>query len=189
MDPINMRPLPGPYPRGEDPCNPLYWYPRNIPEYCNYRNFPIPPKPIGPPLPMPLPVPVPQPSLMMPMPAPAPLPLLPPLPYGVPIAPTNPMIPGVRPYQYEASLNPMVPSSYPYSSGPQQAGMVPGLPGLVTRDGGINILPFSDAYSDLIETHKNQMIRRRLQKLIREYEDFPNSRSYKRLRKYARRNM
>lgn len=51
--------------------------------------------------------------------------------------------------------------------------MVPGIPGLVSPDGGINILPFSDAYSDMLEKHKQKMIRKHLQKLISEYDNFP----------------
>lgn len=51
--------------------------------------------------------------------------------------------------------------------------MVPGIPGLVSPDGGINILPFSDAYADMLEKHKQKMIRKRLQKLLNEYDKYP----------------
>lgn len=52
-------------------------------------------------------------------------------------------------------------------------GVVPGIPGLVSPDGGINIMPFSDAYSDMLEKHKQKMIRKRLQKLLNEYDRYP----------------
>lgn len=48
--------------------------------------------------------------------------------------------------------------------------MGPGLPGLVAEDGGINIMPFSDAYADLLEGHKQKMVRIRLQKVLDEYD-------------------
>ncbi|CAG4942138.1 unnamed protein product [Colias eurytheme] len=183
MDPLDMRPLENKLRPGEDPCNPLYWYPRNIPEYCNYKvtNKPM----IKPPLPMPLPVPIPMvpppppiPIPVPPMPAPYPIYPVPPLPYGIPIAPTNPMIPVIQ--------NPYIPSMYPMPGfpSPAQAGMVPGLPGMVSRDGGINILPFSDVYADMLEKHRNKMIRRKLARIIGEYEDFPNRKTYNRLKKF-----
>lgn len=202
MDPLNQKPLA----KKDDPCNPLYWYPRGIPEHCNkpeIDNDPKPPAPLPSPLPVPIPVPMPpQPAPVpvsvpfppmplpipfqmpipgtmpgslplfphMPMPAPfiprpQPIPVFPtpPLPYGVPLIPSNPMVPiGGFPYPY-------MPPPPMFQQGPP-AGMVPGLPGLVSPDGGINILPFSDAYTDLIERHKHKMLRKKLENLIKKYE-------------------
>ncbi|CAH2103781.1 unnamed protein product [Euphydryas editha] len=147
------------YPSGEDPCNPLYWYPKNIPDYCasrttlkplpsvNNKPFLIPPDFLSPPVPFPqmpvMPVPVPQMPIM-------PAPTLPGMTYGLPFP--IPMLPSYHP---------------PFRP---QIGMVPGLPGIVSSDGGINIMPFSDAYADILENHKNKMIRKRLQKIINKYE-------------------
>ncbi|CAF4744735.1 unnamed protein product [Pieris macdunnoughi] len=156
---------------GEDPCNPLYWYPRHIPEYCQYR---APNKPdIKLPIQVPLPVPLP---LVPPMPVPLPIP---PLPYGVPIVPSNPMIPIVPNLYYP----PISSHSAPFYPQPQAA-MVPGISGIVSRDGGINILPFSDAYADMLEKHKNNMIRRKLERLLDRFDEYPNRGTYRRLKKY-----
>lgn len=206
MDPLNQRPLEN----KDNPCNPLYWYPRDIPEYCNKPNvFPDDPKPpasppqLPPPLPVPIPVPMPPQPVPVPIPAPfppipipipapvpAPMPLFPPmpmpapfmplppplpvfptppLPYGIPIIPTNPMVPiGGFPYPY-------MPPPPMLQQGPP-AGMVPGLPGLVSPDGGINILPFSDAYTEVMERHRQKMLRKKLEKLIKEYDSKRHSR-------------
>ncbi|KOB69520.1 Uncharacterized protein OBRU01_14405 [Operophtera brumata] len=203
MDPLAQKPL-KPFLPGEDPCNPLYWYPKPIPEYCNKpkqpavprQPLPLPPQPLpSPPQPLPfrpmmpippiaIPVPYPMPPLMPPYP-PQPIPCFPsaepqflpppmpqflpppmlqiPAPYGVPLVPTNPMVPFAgMPY----------PPIFPPRP---QAGLVPGIPGLVSQDGGINILPFSDVYSDMLEKHKQKMIRKRLQKVLDEYEDCPRN--------------
>ncbi|XP_046977631.1 leucine-rich repeat extensin-like protein 6 [Vanessa cardui] len=145
-----------------DPCNPLYWYPRHIPEYCNFRTTEKPdpamiplldPPPLQPiPLPMPAPIP---PPLPVPFPPPLP-PQYPPLISGMP---PSPFMPFGLPYS-----NPMFPNYSP--AFPAQIGMVPGLPGIVSDDGGINILPFSDVYADVLEKHKNRMVRRRLNKFL-----------------------
>ncbi|XP_041987403.1 proline-rich receptor-like protein kinase PERK2 isoform X2 [Aricia agestis] len=45
--------------------------------------------------------------------------------------------------------------------------MLPKLPGLVSKDGGINIMPFSDVYTDLFEKFKGKVARRELKKLAR----------------------
>ncbi|KAH9637298.1 hypothetical protein HF086_006942, partial [Spodoptera exigua] len=245
---------------GEDPCNPLYWYPKPIPEFCNYRNMPTPPpsdgsdKPVPVPIPVPLPPPIPIPVPVLPPPVvhptvpsdplppiAVPHPIMPlpiPLPFGIPLAPTNPMVPvaGIPlpppqmapspepcpppppysvPYSpsfgppYRSPFSPAVqpplpfaqfyppmspypaayPSPYPapypqpyaapyaapypapYPMPPHKGiGMVPGIPGLVSPDGGVNIMPFSDAYSDMLEMHKQKMIRRRMQKMLEDYE-------------------
>ncbi|CAG4929793.1 unnamed protein product [Parnassius apollo] len=186
---MNTRKLHSTLPKGEDPCNPLYWYPRNIPKYCDFQKIPKPVKPENRPLPMPIPVPLPlpPPNAIVPLPPPSLIP--PPLPFGVPLAPPSPMMPVVGiPYPappnpgFSAMFhNPIIPSVY----GNQKAAMVPGLPGIVTHDGGINILPFSDAYSDLLEKQKQKMLRRKLQRILKDYEDFPKPRHFwrrKRLR-------
>lgn len=216
MDSLIQKPLE----KKDNPCNPLYWYPRDIPEYCNkpkpapHDDFkppaplpppvpvpipiPMPPQPVPvpilpppPPIPIPIPFPVPFPGPIpapmplfppMPMPAPflhmpPPIPAFPtpPLPYGVPLIPTNPMVPvGGFPYPY-------MPPPPMFQPGPP-AGMVPGVPGIVSPDGGINILPFSDAYTDLIERHKRNMISKKLAILLKEYE----SKSYRKRRKTRR---
>lgn len=226
---------------GEDPCNPLYWYPQNIPEYCNFKKMPTPPTDPGQEMPIPMPLPVPMP-LPLPIPMPEPLPILPapvvppiiippppaphgptppiavphpimplpiPLPFGIPLAPTNPMVPVVGiplphpppafqmppqyplPYPppygspYPSAYPPLFPSLYSYQMPPRSGmGMVPGISGLVSPDGGINIMPFSDAYSDMLENHKQKMVRRRLQKFLSEYERPP----WKSRRKTRRQN-
>ncbi|CAK1554139.1 unnamed protein product [Leptosia nina] len=167
-----------------DPCNPPYWYPRNIPEYCYYRvpNKPVPGKtPIKVPLPVPLPI-FPSVPHMPPIPPPpmAPPFFVPPLPYGVPLAPTAPMIPMI-PNQFMPPIMGQYP--FPELSRPQAA-MVPGVPGMVSPDGGINILPFSDVYSDMLENHRNKMIRKKLERLLDEFDEYPNRNTYKRLKKY-----
>ncbi|XP_014369684.2 sulfated surface glycoprotein 185-like [Papilio machaon] len=176
-------------PKVEDPCNPLYWYPRPIPDYCYFNNGPKTEKPIIGPIPMPIPVPVfPKPIGPVPLLPPPPSPLVPaPLPVGVPFAP-NPMMPVSSGVAYPIASNPLPPPFLPYNTyasyGNQQAGMVPGIRGIVTHDGGINILPFSDAYSDMLEKHKQKMIRRKLQRVLDDYEDYPKN--YYRLRKRLR---
>lgn len=223
MDPLNFRPLPNAWPKGEDPCNPLYWYPRNIPEYCQYNKvtpkiveatpvpplpMPIPvpipvlprlpiapslpmqpvpmppPMPMPPPIPMPMlpPMPIPMPQIPQFLPMPNPFPVMPPLPYGIPIQPFSPMLPvGGIPYPgYPPPLGSLLP---PYGIESRGA-MVPGLPGLVSPDGGINVLPFSDAYSELLEKHKQKMIRKKMEKIIAKYE-YPK-RGYRLTKKYRR---
>nr|XP_021187887.2 uncharacterized protein LOC110374491 [Helicoverpa armigera] len=262
---------------GDDPCNPLYWYPKNIPEYCNFRKLPTPPTVPRPEIPIPVPIPVPiPPHLPIPMPiipppvippimmppditppGPPPpimlphpvMPLPMPLPFGIPLAPTNPMVPvaGIplppppvypmaypppypapypspygSPYPhpmspplpyppsishhlpYHSPIAPPFPSplpgpfpgplpgpfpglpphfSSPFPVPPRRGiGLVPGIPGLVSPDGGINIMPFSDAYSDMLEKHKQKMIRRRLQKMLSEY-DRPPWKAHKKTRR------
>ncbi|XP_063546823.1 uncharacterized protein LOC134754428 [Cydia strobilella] len=180
MDPLNLDPS-IPQLRGEDPCKPLYWYPRRIPDYCyapkpdvgpppaklipEPQPEPMPPIPLPPP-PMPLPVPMP---MYLPMPGPLALPL--------------PM-PGLMPLPAYAAPAPMPFGSPAYpllQPGPAipaiQRGLVPGVDGLVSPDGAINILPFSDSYSELLEKHKQKMIRRRLQKLLDEYEYYPKKKN------------
>ncbi|XP_048005929.1 nematocyst expressed protein 4-like [Leguminivora glycinivorella] len=195
MDALNLLPS-KPYLKGEDPCNPLYWYPRHIPDYCYTPKYtpaaPSPkPIPVPPPEPMPLPLlpaPAPQPPMMLPMPMPLPAPPMPlpvPLPMYLPMpaAPAMPMpMPGLMPLpSYPAPAPfPMGPPAYPqnYMQVPTiQRGLVPGVNGLVSPDGAINILPFSDVYSELLEKHKQKMIRRRLQKLLDEYENNPKKKS------------
>ncbi|KAJ8737733.1 hypothetical protein PYW08_000328 [Mythimna loreyi] len=221
---------------GEDPCNPLFWYPHQIPEYCHFRQMSTPPTEPWPELPIPIPVPIPAPLPMLPPPEvpplvmpphvmppepfppiPVPHPVMPlpmPLPFGIPLAPTNAMVPvaGVPlpppppvfpmpmppqyplpyPPPYGSPYPPPVPAPYPppfpapypgpypppypspYPMPPRNGlGMVPGIPGLVSPDGGINIMPFSDAYSDMLENHKQKMIRRRLRKFLNNYERPP----------------
>ncbi|KAJ8737104.1 hypothetical protein PYW07_000375 [Mythimna separata] len=221
---------------GEDPCNPLYWYPKEVPEYCHFRQMSTPPTEPWGELPIPIPVPVPAPLPMLPHPEvpplmmpphqmppgpfppiPVPHPIMPlpmPLPFGIPLAPTNAMVPvaGIplpppppgfampmpppypQPYlpPYGSPYPPPVPAPYPspfpppypgpyvppypspYPMPPRNGmGMVPGIPGLVSPDGGINIMPFSDAYSDMLENHKQIMIRRRLRKFLKDYERPP----------------
>ncbi|KPI91923.1 hypothetical protein RR46_08349 [Papilio xuthus] len=175
-------------PKGEDPCNPLYWYPRRIPDYCYFKTGPKTEKPITGPIPMPIPVPVfPKPIGPVPLLPPPPPIIQAPLPVGVPFAP-NPMMPVSSGVAYPIASNAPPPPFLPYNTyasyGNQQAGMVPGIRGIVTRDGGINILPFSDAYSDMLEKQKQKMIRRKLQRVLDDYEDYPKN--YYRLRKRLR---
>lgn len=190
-----MDPLPSkPKMRVSDPCNPLYWFPKNIPEYCYYPKppspVPAPPSPLIPfpiPLPpqMPFVMPVAYPPMFPPMVPPA---SMPPLPFGVPIAPSNPMLPvaGIPypPPALPAPIGPPLPPSLPTHT-VQLAGMVPGLPGLVSSDGGINVLPFSDAYSDVLEKQKNKLIRKKMRKVLRDYEYYPY-RGSRKLKKYLR---
>ncbi|XP_034839136.1 uncharacterized protein [Maniola hyperantus] len=214
MDPIKMNSIKSKMPPDEDPCNPLYWYPRNIPEFCNFANTPRPVSseepPIGPAPSPPLP-PV-APPVLVPM-MPPPVPVLPPpvpiLPQPIPILPSPPLIaraPSLplfpapppaplisissNPYPY-SHINPISgfsPHLLPYHPSFQrpQTGFVPGMHGLVTKDGGINIMPFSDAYADMLEKHKNKMIRRKLHKILDKYEYYPYSRDYRNLRKYEK---
>ncbi|XP_050684009.1 YLP motif-containing protein 1-like [Leptidea sinapis] len=195
------KPLPG-----EDPCNPLYWYPKNIPEYCYYK---IPEKPKIPnntpqPLPIPLPIPVPhlpQPPPIMPMPPPIlPPPIVPPIPPIVPpILPIGPGMLPIPPPPLMVPINsPFLPIPHlPYGVHPPfippplfgqnyvpapQLGFVPGISGMVSHDGGINVLPFSDAYSDMLEKHKNKMIRKKIQRVLDSYENFPSRKYYRRLK-------
>ncbi|KAJ0183758.1 hypothetical protein K1T71_000181 [Dendrolimus kikuchii] len=200
---------------GENPCNPLYWYPKPIPEHCFVSTpapkpaavvvpapvpvpIPIQPLPVSfiPPMPKipPMPVIPPIPPLMPPFPAPPlplPVPLVPlppipsidthspePLPFGVPMIPGMPAPPIPRiPYP---AYPPSAPYGYPNIGyeipniaygipniymGRRQVGMVPGLPGLVSPDGGINILPFSDVYADMFERYKQKTITKKLKKM------------------------
>lgn len=207
---FNFR-LPNATKPGEDPCNQLYWYPRAIPEYC-YTKKEILPKAdmFQHPIPMPIPVPLPPP---MPLPGPVPLPqLFPPflpaiypLPFGIPLAPTNPMLPIAGfpyppvPEYITKPTPPLIPppllqspfASYipPYGIQRRGLSMVPGLPGLVSPSGGINILPFQDAYADLLEKHKQKMIRKRLQKLLDEYDRYPYNGSHESSRRGNARRM
>ncbi|XP_049885492.1 uncharacterized protein LOC126380256 [Pectinophora gossypiella] len=203
-------------PNGEDPCNPLFWYPNKIPDHCYSKTsprppdkrpantFPLPiPVPVAPPpipMPMPLPAPIPAAPIPAPMPMPAPAPGLPgpmlavppmpaavpvpipPIPYGIPIAPTHPMLPVFpQPYPYPPQPFPAFPPfpTYPippiYHQGPP-AGFVPGLPGLVSPDGGINILPFTDVYSEILEKHKQKMMKKQIEKMMEKYENYPKRR-------------
>ncbi|CAB3225191.1 unnamed protein product [Arctia plantaginis] len=200
---------------GEDPCNPLYWYPRAIPEYC-YNEKEMIPKPdiFQQPIPMPIPVPLP-PPMKLPQPVPFPqlvpsfMPAIYPLPFGIPLAPTNPMLP-IAGFPYPPSPEympkptpplmpppppkPLLPSPFatyvpPYGIQRRGLSMVPGLPGLVSPNGGINILPFSDAYADLLEKHKQKMIRKRLQKLLDEYDKYPWNSSHESSRRRNTRRM
>lgn len=187
MDPLNFKPLPDK--QDPNPCNPLYWYPQAVPDYCfktpNYEAPARPPPttaaplpvPVPVPVPLPLPIPLPYPPISYPMPYPAPYPpMLPPAPapppmppvpspYGIPVPP-NPLLPmpGVP-------FPPLPP--YPAPPMSRQAGMVPGIPGLVSEDGGINILPFSDVFTDMVEEKKNKLIRKRYKQLVKDYEDYP----------------
>ncbi|XP_063394440.1 inverted formin-2-like isoform X2 [Cydia fagiglandana] len=185
MDLLNLVPS-TPHLRGEDPCKPLYWYPRQIPDYC------YAPKPDV--APMPLPLPPPPPPMLLPLPPPPmPLPLpMPPPPMPLPMPMYLPMpgplalpppIPGLMPLPQYAAPAPMPLGSPAYPPnllpGPIQRGLVPGVEGLVSPDGAINILPFSDAYSELLEKHKQKMIRRRLQKLLDEYEYHPKKKHHR----------
>ncbi|XP_031767190.1 uncharacterized protein LOC116413267 [Galleria mellonella] len=175
MDPLNIRSTQDTWHRGKDPCNTLYWYPKQIPNYCYITT----PKPeIGAPrVPIPLPIPVPLPLAPM-FPAPPALPL----PYGIPVAPSNPMLP-IAGVPYSA---PIVPFQYQPYYRRNQLGMVPGLPGLVTRDRGINIMPFSDVYSDLMEKQKKKMLTEKLWQIFKAYDDYPWHRRI-RSKKYRKR--
>lgn len=193
-----IKPYRASYINDNDPCNPLYWYPKNIPESCfpkgpkDDEGAPKPPVPL--PIPVPMPMPIPPPVFRLPIVPPPPVapPLMPPLPpipppymlpqvppsFGMPIAP-SPMFPGPGiPIPYYPPPYP-IPPMY----GQKQVGMVPGLPGLVTPDGGINILPFSDAYSDLLEKHKAKAFRKRFRHLYDKYDKYPRG-EYRRHRKH-----
>ncbi|XP_075990922.1 uncharacterized protein LOC142986350 isoform X2 [Anticarsia gemmatalis] len=192
----------------DDLCHPLYWYPRKVPDFCFYRKKIVDGPCLtedSPPIPMPIPIPSPVPVPPMPVPGiPIPAPGIPmpgyqvpagavpyPLPFGIPLAPSYPMLPvasignimpavplpaPLPPPVTPAPAPPIIPRfpAYipPYGVHRRSMSMVPGLPGLVAPDGGINILPFSDAYADLLEKHKQKMIRLRLQKLLDEYDGF-----------------
>ncbi|XP_047544400.1 formin-like protein 2 [Vanessa atalanta] len=125
------------------------------------------------PVPAMIPLPAPPPLLPIPLPLPAPIPPPLPAPFPPPLpSPYPPLIPAMPPLPFmpfEPYSNPMIPSYSP--AFPPQVGMVPGLPGIVSDDGVINILPFSDVYADVLEKHKDRMIRRKLSKLLysREY--------------------
>lgn len=199
MDPLVQKPL-QPLP-GENPCNPLYWYPKHRPDYCyNKLEEPAPPK-LKPSIPQTLPpvAPIPMPPIAIPMPIPFPMYPMPMFPSAVPqfmhpappqfLPPPVAQIPMPQisvPYGVPLAANPMMPmpisAPYPYPPIPQQSGLVPGIPGLVSQDGGINILPFSDAYSDMLEKHKQKMIRKRLQKILDDYDDFPRRRQRRKYR-------
>ncbi|XP_050360612.1 uncharacterized protein LOC126780306 [Nymphalis io] len=156
-----------------DPCNPLYWYPKNIPDYCNFRTSE---KPVPAMIPLPAPPPVlsiPPPVLSIPPPFPAPFPPSLPLPYPQ-LIPAMPALSPLMLYGLPYS-NPKFPSYSPAFH--SQASMVPGVPGIVSNDGGINIMPFSDVYADVLEKHKDRMIRRKLNKILDSYE-------YRRLRQW-----
>lgn len=194
MDPLNSKSLKSSLSE-EDACNPLYWYPRNLPEHCYFKitlkpgpkpapailpvplpsqQFPmgpmppmfpvLPPYPISPGYPMPLPMPMSPPS-MPPMP----------LPFGIPLAPSNPMLP-------VAGVPAMVYPGFSHYRPQYQVGMVPGIPGMVTHDGGINILPFSDAYADLLEKHKQKMIRKKIKRVLDNYDGYSGRRGGRRRR-------
>ncbi|XP_045784864.1 proline-rich extensin-like protein EPR1 [Maniola jurtina] len=202
MDSIKMNSIKS-VPPGEDPCNPLYWYPRNIPEFCNFDNTARPVSSEEPPIAhtsppavppvlvpmMPPPVPIlPQPIPMLPHPSliagVSPLPLFPAPPSAPLISiPSNPY-----PYSHINPISAFSPHLLPYHPSFQRppTGFVPGMHGLVTKDGGINIMPFSDAYADMLEKHKNKVIRRKLHKILDKYEHYPYSRNYRNLRKYEK---
>lgn len=211
-------------PNGEDPCNPLFWYPKKIPDYCYSETTPSPPdKRPGDGFPVPIPVPVVPPPAppfhlslpprleMPPVPmaappsAPAPpglqgpmmavpqqsapvsVPIpIQPIPYGIPLAPTHPMLP-VFPqmYPYAPSPFPAFPSfpTYPippiYQQGPP-IGYVPGAPGLVSADGGINILPFTDVYTEMLEKHKEKLMQKKIERMMEKYEGKGKRKPYRR---------
>lgn len=189
MDPLNQRPRND----KEDLCNTLYWYPRDLPDFC-YKPRELEPVPLppSPPLPLPVPIPVPMPPQPVPLPIPAPYPPIPapspvpipapiplfpgmpipapfmplpppmpifptqPLPYGIPIIPTNPMVPvGGYPYPY---MPPFLPSVF--LQGPSVS-MLSRVPGFMSPDGGINILPFTDVYTDVMEEYNTRNLQRR----------------------------
>ncbi|XP_023953100.2 merozoite surface protein CMZ-8-like [Bicyclus anynana] len=211
MDNIKMSSMNNKLPPGADPCNPLYWYPRAIPDFCEFDSTITPPSSEEPPadLPQSPPVLIPMPPPPLPI-LPPPLPILPPpypmLPPPIPILPMPnsplngppppiPLFPAhpsssisvlSNPYSY-SHLNPVSSqdsiSYYPSYLRPS-TGFVPGIHGLVTKDGGINIMPFSDVYADMLQKHKNKMVRRKLQKILDKYEYNPYS--YKTLQKYER---
>lgn len=154
----------------EDPCNPPYWYPRYIPEYCLEKTERKPKLHPPPAVPIPVPHPVALPAIYpisnsLPMNYP-PSQILPNVP--VPIARSLPI---GGPY----SILPVMGfpgESYQLFRSHQQIGMVPGLPGIVSPDGGVNILPFSDAYSDLLEKHERRVLKERMQKVLRDHKRF-----------------
>ncbi|XP_063634229.1 uncharacterized protein LOC134804861 isoform X2 [Cydia splendana] len=181
MDPLNLVPS-KPHLRGEDPCKPLYWYPRQIPDYCYAPKPDVAPMPLPLP-PLPPPVPLPMPLLPPPMPLPVPMPMYLPMPGPLALPPPMPGLMPLPPYAAPAPI-PLGSPAFPPNllPGPAipaiQRGLVPGVEGLVSPDGAINILPFSDAYSELLEKHKQKMIRRRLQKLLDEYEYHPKKKHH-----------
>ncbi|KAL4704325.1 hypothetical protein ACJJTC_012901 [Scirpophaga incertulas] len=187
MDGFPQRPLPDSY---LDPCNQLYWYPKPIPDYC-YRNV-LPSSPNqnikkNPPLPPENSVKIPPQSGVIPLPVPVPVPL----PQMIPIAPIPqpPFVANLPPVGLPLPPNlPITGVAYPQNPYlGQQIGMVPGIPGLVSKHGGVNIMPFSDIYSDMLDKFKNKMMRKRLHKVLNDYEDYPRyslNRHYKKNRYY-----
>lgn len=188
--------------QGDDPCNPLYWYPKPIPDYCFISKSTS--KPIPAPVPVPVPVQaipppcIPPMSVIRPFPSyvppyisaqPIPFPVssipLQPIPpkhiqperlrFGVHMIPAMPA-PGILSALNDPCGSPNIP--YGASNMPvrtirlypgRHVGMVPGLPGLVSPNGGINILPFSDAYADVFERYKQQIITKKLKKKFNNY--------------------
>ncbi|XP_013184805.1 uncharacterized protein LOC106130502 [Amyelois transitella] len=90
------------------------------------------------------------------------------IPYGIPLNPTLPMLPQSALSYLPPARPPLPPPIMPAPV--PNVGMVPGIPGIVSKDGGINVLPFSDAYADILEKHKNKQFRRKYSKLIKDYE-------------------
>lgn len=162
-------------PMTTNPCNSLYWYPRPVPAYCQLQKAPNSIKVKVEPKPMPIPVPLPSHPIASPGTASMFYPpiIFPPSTFSSPIVPPQPIFPVIEQNLLLQSL--IGGFQDPMPSLAHGTGMVPGLPGLVTRDGGINILPFSDAYSDLLEKHKQKMIRKKLYKILKRYEDYPRS--------------
>lgn len=124
-----------------DPCNPLYWYPKPLSESCYYKKEKI----YKPPQPQPIPIPIPLPIPLLPAPS---------------FSPSYINLPTYPDFTQDVYSSPIL--SQPY-------GFVPPLPGLVTHDGGINILPFSDAYSDLLDKIKRRKLDRNIRKLLHRY--------------------
>lgn len=123
----------------------------------------------------------------MPVPVPPPLvaPALPPplsvepLPFGVPISATNPMLPvAAIPYPSRPSY-PVPP--YAYLRPP---GVFAGRP-VASQDPekGINIYPVANAYANMLEHRKNKIMRKRLQSIIDDYDEYPWKKTSKNHRK------
>ncbi|CAG9138139.1 unnamed protein product [Plutella xylostella] len=184
--------------RKDDPCNSLYWYPKHVPDYC-YNRTEAPttttePPPPPPPMPAPMPayMPYPVPSVMVPAPPPLVLPMPAPPPQYMMAPPAPPpqymMAPPAPPPQYMMAPSAPIGIPLPFNHFlpppmfQRTAGLVPGIPGLVSNDGGINILPFSDIYSDMMERHKQKVISSKLKDLMDEYEDFGGSKYRSKLR-------
>lgn len=168
MDPLDFRHR-YEIPKGEDPCHPLYWYPRHIPDYCYYK---IPPHSIIVPEVTPCPV-KPPPVAAVTVASSDPIPI--PVPIALPILPPSPVmqVPFPMPYPIPPMFPPIPPNMYSPPLVSQDIGFVPPVPGIVSHDGGINILPFSDVYADVLERKKQKLITKRLREILEDYNDFP----------------